>query len=417
MLIIISCHKYNPDTVDPPDPPKQKDTLQVVWYSYVRDNSDTVSRFCLKPVFFNNFVITSSFNIPGPEKEQFHCFNKKTGEREWIWQDYFDRGFGSRINFRDHIRYIDPSGSFLLAEAYSFYNIDLNTGKTINSLNFYPYIDALQGGTLDVTYYKDGFLASYGFNDIPNTDSSILYQIDKNNMDIREILKIKNSGEYYPFIQNTYLHVRPNNDTFLIGSFGWLKIKHSEEKYDLFCYNLTKKEFVWKKDSFSKQLNNNLYLQDGKLYCVAYNDFYSIEIETGDIIWKGGPSFTDEGFFLDPLTIAEGKIFAKTTLGHMFCVDQNTGSVIWSNKKHEESGAASLGQNSKIEYYKGKIYFSDNTMRILDASNGSLLHKYNSPKSVPQYPENYIEGITIDPESELMYFTDGYHLICAKIPK
>jgi len=70
-----------------------------------------------------------------------------------------------------------------------------------------------------------------------------------------------------------------------------------------------------------------------------------------------------------------------------------------------------------MEYHKGRLYYSDNTMYVLDALSGRLIRKYKVPRSVPQYYENYIQGITIDPETDRMYFTDGYHLICAKVPE
>ena len=417
-LFLVQLGCYDPLPIPPPlDPPITKTQLEVVWYKYLSFYKDTASRESLKPFLFKDKVITTTWALFTIENEQIHCLDKKTGDRKWMWDDYFDHGFGGQSYFANYSHKPTNSGEFLWFEGRSFYSIDLNSGNTIKKLDLDLIRSEIGEGYSGAEFSENCCLSSYGLPTMPFPDSITLFQFNID-MSFYPVFSLKARKNLAPHINNTFLRIDFKGDSLMIGSVTWAdRNDASNLEADLFCYNKSKKMMEWHVKNLSFYINPSLNILNDKIYLTAYNEFYCIDVNTGSTIWKGGPPYSADSWFHDPITIGEGKIFAKASSGHVYCIDQNTGNILWSNTLYAETGASGFGEGAKIEYHKGRIYFSDNNLFILDANTGKYLYKLKVPKTVPQYAENYIEGICIDPETDLMYFTDGYHLVCTKLPK
>jgi outer membrane protein assembly factor BamB len=186
----------------------------------------------------------------------------------------------------------------------------------------------------------------------------------------------------------------------------------SVERSGVFRYSMKQDTMVWSLRGINRMISINSAVSGERYYFVTGSDFYCVDVRSGRLVWKRSLNLPLPFRFIDPLTIADGNIFAKKSLGDANCLIMTKGLVIWANARDSETRASGFAEGGRMEYHKGRLYYSDNTMHVIDALFGRLIKNYKAPRSVPQNAENYIEGITIDPETDRMYFTDGYHLIC-----
>ncbi len=414
VLFYTSCEKANINIGQPPSG-SDKDEVKVIWYSWISDKKDTFSRFSLKPVIYKNTVITSDLKYFRPEDEVLSAFEKHSGKLLWKWKDYYSSISGNEgIYFGD--TKVMENGKLYWAGEGSYYSINVENGTTckkIKSLDFGPTDNSF---THDFNV-KDGLsIQSYGFPDLPFPDSLKFCLLD-HEFNLTKSFTLMRMGEWYPHGVYTRVCIL-ENDTLIIAPVRWLrKDSVSIEKSDVFCYSLNSDSIIWHYGELDKHISKSTLINQNKFYFVAGSDFYCLDILTGRLVWKRSLNLPQAYRFVDPLTIADGKIFARNSIGDTYCLNASNGLVVWANTLDEETGASGFAEGAKIEYYKGRLYFSDNILHVLDALSGRLIKKYKVPRSVPQYSQNYIEGITIDPETDLMYFTDGYHLICAKVPE
>jgi outer membrane protein assembly factor BamB len=411
--LMMSCEKPEPLPVTPVQ--DSQDQLQVVWYRWLSGKPDTISRFSLKPLIYKNQVITTDYNLLSYELEVISSFNKLNGCLNWRWDDYYNRGRGNSGYYFGGVKY-NSAGALYWCGVRSYYSIDLNTGKSIRRFDTeassclsgqqYPRFDENKGLILN----------SFAFPYTPYPDECIQFVFDSEFRIISKISFLKEGG-WHPNIGQPKSYF-VGDDTLIICPVNWLHRDSARvEKSGVYCYSMKQDTMIWSIKGIERDISINPAISSGKYYSVAGSDFYCLDILTGRLVWKRSLNLPLAYRFVDPVTIADGKIFARNSIGDTYCLNATNGLVIWANTLNAETGASGFAEGAKIEYYKGRLYYSDSMMYVLDAVSGRLIKKYKVPKSVPQYAENYIQGITIDPETDLMYFTDGYHLICARMPE
>jgi hypothetical protein len=411
--LMMSCEKPEPL----PDTPVQdgQDQLQVVWYRWLSGKPDTSSRFSLKPLIYKNQVITTDYDLLSYELEVISSFNKLNGCLNWRWDDYYNRGRGNSGIYNGGVNY-NNAGILYWSGLWSYYSIDLNSGKSILRLDA-DNCPVMSGEhTFSFDENEGVILTNYEVSDVSLPDTSKLIVLNQD-LQIRKVLYFLEKDDWLPGVTWALSYIS-QNDTLVLGSIEWSNWDSmSTERSEIFCYSLKADSMLWTYRGIDKGVRKNPAIYDGRYYFVAGSDFYCLDILTGRLVWKRSLNLPLPFRFVDPLTIAEGKIFARNSIGDTYCLNASNGLVIWANTMDAETGASGFAEGAKIEYYKGRIYYSDNTMYVLDALSGRLIKKYKVPRSVPQYAENYIQGIAIDPETDLMYFTDGYHVICARVPE
>ncbi len=90
-------------------------------------------------------------------------------------------------------------------------------------------------------------------------------------------------------------------------------------------------------------------------------------------------------------------------------MDANTGQISWQNSSPNVAASSDLLVTNKY------IFQCDRDLSVLDRKDGTLLKQIRSPKASQIYNDTYIYSVEIDPSTGLLYFTDGYFLICAKL--
>lgn len=411
--LIMSCEKPEPL----PDTPVQdsEDQLEVVWYKWITSKPDTIFRYTLKPMIYENQVITTGSDLFRSRLEIIASFNKRDGRLNWRWADYYDRGNGNSGHYNGGVNY-NKAGFLFWCGISSYYSIDLNTGESVNRLDTdtNPCLSGQQYPRFDEN--EGLFLNSFAFPCAPYPDESIQFVFDSEFRIIKKISFLKEDG-WHPNIGQTKSYIT-EDDTLIICPVDWLHHKSASlDRSGVYCYSMKRDSMVWSLKGFDFDISDNPAISNGKYYFVTGNHFYCLDILTGKQVWKRSLNLSQGLSFIDPLTIAEGKIYARNGNGDAYCLNATNGLVIWANTMNAETGGSGSREGAKIEYYKGRLYYSDGTLYVLDAQSGRLIRNYNVPKSLPPNELNYIEGVTIDPETDLMYFTVGYRLICARVPE
>ena len=91
---------------------------------------------------------------------------------------------------------------------------------------------------------------------------------------------------------------------------------------------------------------------------------------------------------------------------HLIAINKNTGTQEWVH-------TSLSGCCTELRIYEDRIYFGNDKLYIVDASNGELLYKLKSP-----HPEgSFRNAIAVDLPSKRMYTTDGIYMMCMELPE
>ena len=410
LFVVVLFSNCSDDIVIPDLPPVvPKDTLVIKWKQLLSD--DFISRYNSKPLIKDDQVISSKYDLLSTEIEPIYAFNKHTGTINWVWNDYLFPENGEDVRWCQSF-----SNSIYCCSMEAFYTIDWQTGQTVKNFHLKSQRDLF--GNVYGGYVFDNMAFPIGrFTDPGETRiyNSQIYSLNLENLSLFPIIKFQVDSFGDPLLIAPEIYKNSEGHILLIGRWWRREIKsYWISRINIFCYNYTLKKYEWQLDSIEdvKHDRTTKTIDDRIYYQVAYG-VYCLDLETGAIIWKY--LFNDKAFVRSDLLIADSKIFlSSSSSGHVFALDQYTGKLIWSNTKNEESGA---GSNGKLTYYKNRLYYSDGRIFILDATTGKLLHKYSSPNYNKLYDDPLISDITIDEQTDLMYFADGYFMMCAELPK
>ncbi len=148
-----------------------------------------------------------------------------------------------------------------------------------------------------------------------------------------------------------------------------------------------------------------------KVFIVVKNKtyhLYCIDAFSGEILWE-----TDikKPVASTPVVI-EDKVFLCTDDGKAFCIDSNTKKTIWKFDVLKQFGKILPAEEYGIEYppvvYNGKLFFTDNYKFIycLDSNTGELLWRVKFFQESPKY-------LTIYDNKIFMTYSDG--VVCLKM--
>ena len=110
---------------------------------------------------------------------------------------------------------------------------------------------------------------------------------------------------------------------------------------------------------------------DGKIYCLNEN--------TGELIW----SYQAEDLVFFPPTIAHDKVFVADSFGEeIYCLDKNTGELIWSYQAPYYP--------STLTVVDGEVFFVSDKLYCLEENTGKEIRNYNisSPFTLGVAAEN-----------------------------
>ncbi|MBP1641237.1 MAG: bamB 3 [Bacteroidetes bacterium] len=148
----------------------------------------------------------------------------------------------------------------------------------------------------------------------------------------------------------------------------------------------------------------------GKLYQGGYKAFYCIDVVSGKVDWK----FTDiDNYCQARPAIADGKVLFGAWDTNLYCLDQQTGTLIWKWNNGKAQNLYSPA-NCVPAVHDGKVIVvaPDRCMTALDLSTGRLLWRSN------QYQVRESQGISDDGKAVYAKLMDGQLLaVSAESPE
>ncbi len=404
LLVCMSCHReIMPTPVVPTcyigcDTVKSK--LEIIWA--VPLGADTGDYKSQKPVIWNDKVIfTQDYGIGN---WLVKGRDAKNGNLLWTWDDYIPSQYGHEISdwwsAKDKIYFCDWS---------EMYSISADNGQT----NWrYKVPPGLLGGHPRMSVFKNNVFHVRATTSHPNDTITHLVRSDiSDGIHWDTLLTAVASDGYTTSFEPPAGWINPQGDTMLVFDEGQYNFDTHKTRINMRAYNLHKKEVVWEKKDYGGGVpfpplvvGEKVYYQNDAVHC--------IDLNTGNELWKS-PNFYNPS--ICKLVAANGKIFGNTTVGTLFCIDANTGSLCWSIQ------ASNIYKD--IEYYNNMLFFAgtgDGKLYAVNADNGNIIWAEKSPlkkRKNSNYGSFSYMSTTINPVLNCLYVADNHFAMCIKLPK
>jgi outer membrane protein assembly factor BamB len=403
VLFIMSCDDQPPTIPDSPSGGASKTTLKLVWQTLLPKRPET--SLSIPPVLYEDKVLVSDAILLSRLNDNIMAFKQDSGQSCWSWDDHLKDRLGEMMDLSQTISPVYRN--IFMYTGSNLYGIDMNTGKTIWS------IDVYNRGGLYLEYTRMEELAFFRYLEKDRTESLVIVNI-KNGSE-RKIYHADFSEDkpgFYPLVLPPAIQIDQRGDTLLYFKTGYW----SDPKImNMACYNLTKSEMVWFKEDVDPNTEPNslaTFIKDGLVFACSFRTIFCFNSENGEIVWKRDFSDKHGGQYManSNLEFDDQNVYFMIGNGNILSLNRKTGVENW---KTDVPGVALGG----IRYVDGKIIFSNRTLYIFDASNGKKLIEYDSSNESKEYFDTYISDPTYDPLTKRIYFSDGYFLQCFQLSK
>ncbi len=390
------------EPVPGPDSTRFKDLpYEIIWQTPLfRDTNYSITDF--KPILFKDMVIFG--RRKGRSKSvQIVSYDKKNGDRRWEWEEEV-----RNLNFTDN--YLILNDTLVVVSGSQIYLIDMNTGNTIYEINKrineafvpLPAISSYNGRIYhsserkfkdSLTYIRSVDLKTYKWR------TEVIDHVDS----VGDLLSV-----YPPSVWLT-----DNRDTILVSVKRVYNYENVNRRFcNLISYNITTDTVLWEKENVDHvgSITESPRIEGDRIYFIGTRDVSCFNKYTGELIWKTHV-VEDGGVLLTSTPIyTRDTIFLLSTTEDVTALDKVTGRILFNNK--------CSGNGHYLTLYKDRLYRAFIEFDIIDAKDGEVLLNI-------KYTHNYSRrtagvwsnGVTIDPETELMYVEDGFFAMCLTIPK
>jgi hypothetical protein len=199
-----------------------------------------------------------------------------------------------------------------------------------------------------------------------------------------------------------------NGDEVVVWKNWSTKINTTEERADVFAYNLTADSLMWRVSGFMEgAMTVPLQVQDGVVYGTLEHSAIAIDLATGNMLWQRDLKAVNSLILFAVLPFhLDGNfmLVQSRSVNTLFYINKNTGSI-----------ARQVDVPSRYDrfaYFEGNLYGAGSKISIINIASGeNLLADYDQSMF-----ESWNSGITIDPDRRVFYCHDGEYAYCIKIP-
>ncbi len=403
LIVFLGMFSCQPEPLEiriPPKPEPEPDSL-LIWK--VPLHKDTVNTCSIKNVTLYQDRVVTSVSEPflGNNNETLLCFDT-TGTLQWWWQDY--EPYHKLLSISDE----GSIGKYFYFTTWlQNFCIDITTGEEV--WRFIPEAGepCISSNNADkviktITYYSP----------TPRSDSTAIFVSnieDGNFEEVFKIVKTKGDGIGIP---NVSTYFNDSGEEILVFQNNTLYMPTDyKEVIDLYSYNLTKRELMWKVENIS-ELSWNMdipQIDDNNIYFATKYRMFSFDKKTGEKNWE---RLMPHDFQGSNYLLYKDLLITNLDNGDLIAISKHNGETVWHNKRLSACCV-------KLRIYDDKIYFGNGDLFIVEATTGKVLHRYRSPSRREPGRSNafFLDAIAVDVENERMYTTDSYYLMCIKHPK
>jgi outer membrane protein assembly factor BamB len=390
-VLIFSCKKR---TVDPPQSLPDNTEIEIIWAKSFSDSN--IQYMSIDPELIGDQVITSYIEIFSDESETIISLDAETGIENWNWQNFIRPG-PQRVSGTQRIHYKD--NIMTACSSQDNYAIDLNSGTTLWASN-------IEDGNPRTSRFDNVLFHTITYATAPYGDSSKIVMKPISGGAWRDIFQVNKTDQFEVNIEPPAAYINSDGDTLLIFQNRQITITPFEEKVDLYCYNMTQDSVTWFKSdlTFSGSSNVRAPLVEGDLvYFAGKWDFFCIDIPTGEVQWLHNFYHDFQG---SNSLIYNDLIITNLDNGDLIAINKQNGFVSWVN-------VGLSGCCTELRIYNDRIYFGNDKLYIVDAGSGDLLYSLKSPN----LGGSFKNGIAVNLVEKRMYTSDGYYIMCMKLPE
>ncbi len=276
--------------------------------------------------------------------------DKQTGSIQWEWSDWILPR--ESILLRGFYLY---QTTLLFQNGENTYAVNIQTGKTLWRIQH-------QSAARLVTGLGDKFFFTPKFTTVAQG------KIESGTFN--ELFSISEMSGFRVVINTPIPFLAANRDTMLLTTRQGLQLSNSSPAPTyLMLYNLTKRQLLYD----SAQQDNTPWglpqIVDSKVYMAIGESIQCNDLQAGKLLWRRK---FESNFVFSHLTVSEGKIFAGCEDTNFYCLDAETGAILW-----QLNGI--VGGSRKPFVMNGVVYFNRTFFYAVDANNGQILWKKKSP--------------------------------------
>ena len=327
---------------------------------------------------------------------------------QWIRTPDIRALTGKSLNFHQY------KDKLLLNDFYSIPMINSSNGNLIAR----PQIPTKGGGQYRTALIGDAIYHGASAENGQFTDSIYhLMRLNVNSLAWDTVMNFKrrNHFGYMGFIEPPALHINNAKDSILMFKFRTIAPTGAPvSRLFFYAYNLTQKRVEWRKDSLD--YDGSIYppiVEGNRVYVDGLFSVYCLDANTGNIIWSRYVASRFQGS--TGLFLYKDKIAGITLDGSFVCLDKETGNVVYQYKD-DSRGQYDLASPSPAVQYNGVLYvMAGSYFYGLDIETGAMLGKYKSPNRCKYGSALFgYSGIAVNAQAGLVFVDDEYFLMAIK---
>ena len=386
IILLLGCGKDNIKITEEP---------QLIWSTPLK--KDTLAGTML-PILYDNIVLHTERSL-GSYYAPITAFDKNTGEQLWEWSNYFSEfesfyGISPSTIIRHNI--------FVFSTGKGVYAINVSTGQTL----WRTRDENLSGGK-SITNYGD---LIFHVELQPDRSEYYLKVADIYTGNWQTIYTTKEKDDFIPSLRPPACYIDTNGDTILLFTNNRYNFELQKGNPELICYNLTKKEEVYKIETTPLNPGYGIVreplIYNDKAYLHVGPFMYCYDVVTGQLVWSkrlrdivGSISFI----------IAGERLFVgiEGTSPLLYALNPDNGYHLWQIE--------SSGTSSKMQYHNGIIYFNgggNGLLHAVNAQTGEYIWQYESPDLVHHSGACFDNAITVDKETGRIYTANYLNALC-----
>lgn len=352
--------------------------LPHLWKTSISTNANLSKSVIRTPIIYgeNNVLVGANNN----DQRAILSLNAKEGNVNWQWSDLLS--LLSNPSYKDPIdivrkTYHQNNGRLFFNYSSSSYCLDLATGQTLWKYKTLNRSRTSNNSGIDNTYITSG--ANYE----PLDDESIYFGDLGSSEDEQLLLTPEYTLVDNPPINaqgglNAMTAFKNGGDTYLAFGMENPYTDFTKEGWgltELNLYNITQSKYEYKKVVVNPNRNTRVVAwmtyQAPNLYFQSANYIHGYDAMTGVERWR---TYLGTAPLTSNLLLADNKLFSACEDRFLYCVDTNTGNLLW---KEQNTGTC-----SELSYLNGVLYYSgggDGLLHAVDAETGKHLWKASSP--------------------------------------
>ncbi len=351
----------------------------------------------LDPIIYKDKVIYTPLD---EERNDFlanhvlQAFDKESKEILWTWDETVDE---TGEQFNSARRYYIYNNRLYISTGVD-YAINLDNGTTEH------YLDNNKIGGQRFYGFEDNIYARFGSE---NNLSVSIKTTKTNSFEWKEILRYEDTDT--SILSFRQILIDKSNTNLLYLPYTFAPGKGAKSSPGLIVYDIIDNKVI--SDKIITGVGDNhpveqlAIIHDDKIFIPTRGKTICLNKNTGELIWQ--TSVIGSASLSGILFPENNLLYVNTEFG-VYCLDPETGAVIWSELNGEKEG-----NSSRMQYHNDVIYYIGGGMfHARDANTGEKLLFFEAPSFAKDGGAFFQPVMTIDQENDKIYTASYTHAYC-----